>query len=182
MKASNYIPDLYKSNLEMNVTVGAYESELENNLKPDIENEFKDEFILVATENGISKYEKIFNITPDVYLEDIEFRRARIMNRLVSKIPFTERFLQSQLDKIIGVGNWEYDIDYNNYTLDINCTTPGKAWLKELNDLLTRIIPCNIVWTVNIFAASWQAVKENFSTWNDITDKTWQEVLDGEWL
>ena len=74
------------------------------------------------------------------------------------------------------------DINYNDYTLVISCTTPGKAWLRELNDLLTRIIPCNIVWTVNIFAASWQSVKENFSTWDDITDKTWQEVLDGEWL
>ena len=182
MKASNYIPELYKSNLEMNVTVGAYEDELENNLKPSVDNKFKDEFILVATENGIEKYEKIFKIQPDPYTEDIEFRRSRILNRLISKIPFTERFLQSQLDRIVGVGNWEYDIDYNDYTLDIDITTPGRAWLRELNELLTRVIPCNIEWTINVFAASWQAVKENFETWDDLTDKTWQEVLDGEWL
>ena len=182
MKAHDYIPDLYKSNLEMNVLVNSYEDELENGLKKGINEEFNNGFILVSNENGISRFEKIFNITPDKANEDIEFRRSRIMNRLVSQIPFTEKFLQQQLDIIIGKNNWNYDIDYNNYTLDINITTPGKSWLIELNQLLDRIIPCNIVWTVNIYQASWKSIKENFETWNDLTSYTWEQILEGDWM
>ena len=184
MKARDYLPNLYDDNLEMNVTVKSYEDELEENIKPSIDNEFKDTFILVATENGINRYEKIFGIKPDISREDLELRRARIMNRLVSQIPFTEKFLQQQLNIIIGEGQWTYNINYNNYTLDINITIPGKTWLKELNDLLDRIIPVNVAWTVNIYQASWQSVKDNFNTWQDVYDAnlTWQQLLDGEWL
>lgn len=184
MKAHDYLPSIYDSNLEMNVAVKSYEDELEQDIKPDIENEFKDGFALIATENGISRYEKIFGIRPNTDTEDLEMRRERIMNRLISKIPFTEKFLQQQLDIIIGKGQWNYEIDYNNYTLDINITTPGKTWLRELNDLLDRIIPANVVWTVNIYQASWQSVKDNFNTWQDVYDAnlTWQELLDGDWL
>ena len=56
MKVSNYVPDLYKNNLEMNNIIGSEEVELEINLKPNIDNAFKDTFAIEATEKGIENF------------------------------------------------------------------------------------------------------------------------------
>ena len=184
MKVSDYMPKLYDNNLEMLNIINSEEYELENNLKKDIDNSFADTFAIKATEKGISNFEEIFNIKPNLYTEDLEFRRERIINRLVSKIPFTERYLISRLNVILGEGNWTYEIDYNNYTLVINSIIPGRSWYNELQDFLRTIIPVNIDWTVIIYAASWDLVRQHFETWDDLynANLTWQELADAEWL
>lgn len=182
MKARDYLPNLYQSNLEMNATVKSYEDELDLSIKPNIDTSFNNQFPIIADEDGISNYEKIFNIKVDPATEDLELRRSRIMNRLISHTPFTERFLQQKLNSILGEDNWNYELNYNNYTLTINVTTPGKTWLRELQLFLDNTIPCNIVWQVNIYQASWRSIKENFATWDDLKTYTWQEILDGDWI
>lgn len=184
MKIREYLPQLYDDNTEMQALAYSEELEFENTLKPSINNSFKDNFIKVATINGIEKYEKIFGIIADPSTESIEFRRQRVLSKLLSQIPFTERFLQAQLDIIIGPNQWTYNIDYNNYTLDIYITVPGRSWLNTLKEFCDAIIPCNIITNINIFAAAWQQVKETFTDWQDVKDtcSTWQDVLDAEWL
>lgn len=184
MKLHNYLPQIYDNNLEMQAIIDVEEQEFEDNLKPNIDNAFQDTFIVTATEEGVERYEEIFSIVPDVNTEDLAFRKERILNRLVSQIPFTEEYLQQKLDVIIGLGQWNYDIDYGDYTLDIYITTPGRSWLNELIYLCESIIPCNIDWEIHIYAATWQAVKEHFTTWQAVMDRcsTWQDVMDGEWL
>lgn len=184
MQVSNYMPDLYKNNLEMNNIINSEEIELENGLKPDINNSFNNTFIKNANLKGIEQYEKLFNIQPDVLNETIEFRRARVLNRLITQIPYSERYLIAKLNEMLGEGTWTYEIDYNNYTLVINSIIPGRAWLNELNNFLKRIIPCNIDYSVVIYSATWSLIKDNFATWNDIktTDMTWEELMNAEWL
>lgn len=184
MQVHKYLPTIYSDNLEMQSIASTEEKEFEDELKPSIDNSFQDTFIVTATEEGVERYEEIFSIVPDVNTEDLEFRKERILNRLVSQIPFTEEYLKQKLDVIIGPGQWNYNINYNNYTLDIYITTPGRSWLNELKHLCESIIPCNIDWEIHIYAATWQAVKEHFPTWQDVMNRcsTWQDVMDGEWL
>lgn len=184
MKISDYLPNLYNNNLEMNNIILTEERELENGLKLLIDNSFLNTFVSTANEKGISQYEELFGIKPNVDTETLEFRKERVISRLISKIPFSERYLINSLNVILGEGTWNYELDYNNYELTINSIIPGKAWLNELYDFLKRTIPCNIAYEVIIYAATWQLVKENFETWDDIkdTDMTWQELMDAEWL
>lgn len=183
MKISDYMPDLYKKNLEMNNIIDSEEIEFEENLKLNIENEFNDTFPIKATEKGIQKYEKILNIVSNTNDESLEFRRQRVINRLVSSIPFTEKYLINYLDNMLGEGNWTYTIDYNDYTLLIQSLIPGKLWYNELILFLQRILPVNIEWTVQLYAASWNAVENHFGNWLNLyrANLTWQEVMDGEW-
>lgn len=195
MKIREYMPSLYENNAEMNALLYSEELEFENNVKPNVDNVFNDNFVVKATTNGLENFEKILSITANPSTESITFRRERIINRLMSNIPFTERFLQSQLDTIIGKNTnadftpdnsnnqyWYYEINYNNYTLDIYITIPGRGWLNELYNMLSEIIPCNILYTVNVYAASWGQVNEHFTSWDDLTSMTWQDVKDALWI
>lgn len=184
MKVSDYLPNLYNKNVEMNNIIYSEEDELENKLKPYVDSVFKNTFSILADENGISMFEDMLGIPSDPIDEDLDFRRARVISRLRSSIPFTEKFLQESLDNYLGENNWTYTLNYNNYTLVINSLKPGNAWYRELLTFLDSIIPCNIDWSVILFAATWQQVQDTFGTWQTIYDEemTWQDVLDGEWI
>lgn len=184
MKVSDYLPDLYEKNKEMQNIINSEEQEFENGLKLGIENSFKDTFANTATETGLEKFEKLLNIQVDKDEDTIDFRRERIISRLISSIPFTETYLVNQLNNFLGEGNWTYTIDYNNYSLVINSLQPGSAWYKELLDFLDRTIPCNMSWTINIYSATWAQVYENYNTWQDLynTSMTWEDVMNGDWL
>ena len=181
MKVSDLIPNLYNNNLEMNNIIYSEEDELEN-LKQNIENRFIDTFASKATEKGIQNYENIFDIKANPYTEDLNFRRERIMNRLVSSIPYSIDYLIRRLNVILGEGKWEYIMDYANYTLTISALTPGKNWYNEAIEFINKIIPVNIKWSVNTYKASWAIVKDHFTNWNAVKEKTWQQILDGEYL
>ncbi len=140
-----------------------------------------------AMDYGLDKYESILGIVSDTETETIEFRRERIQSKLISQTPFSEAFLTTQLNMIIGENQWYYNLNYNNYTLDIYITTQGRSWLKELYNLLESIVPCNIVWNVYIYAANWETVNRHFRSWYELREfvggnGTWQDVEDGEWI
>lgn len=185
MKVSDYIPKLYNKNLEMTNIINSEEEEFENNLKPNIDNSFRDTFPVIATEKGIENYEKIFSILPDKETESLEERRQRIIYRLNSHIPYTLEALIIQLDDILGHDNYTIDYDFENaLTLEVTSLIPGRLWYTELIQVLDQMVPCNIDWSVEIYSATWQLVMDNYSTWQDIydTDMTWQELMDAEWL
>lgn len=181
MKISDLLPNLYKNNLEMLNIINSEEEELENNLKPKIDDSFLDTFATKATEKGISNFEEIFGIKPNKFIETLESRREIIMNRLVSHIPYTEKYLVDKLNSMLGPENWSYEIDYNTYTLKVYSLIPGKTWYQELLNFLDQIVPCNIDWSVTVYSATWDLVKDSYNTWNDVSSMTWQELMDAEW-
>lgn len=184
MKVNKLLPKLYNNNVEMNALTNSEDKEFSEVLEVKIRTTFKNTFIATANLEGIEAFENLMNIGADPTTEDIEFRRQRLWNRLNTNPIFTERYLQNKLDELLGSGNWSYDIDYNNYTLDIYSLRPGKIWLNELVKVLEKIMPCNIEWTIHIYNITWQAVFDNIDTWQDLYDLnlTWQEIMEGEWI
>lgn len=184
MKLNNYVPKIYNNNREMNAIINAEEKDFEQILKLQIRNSFKNNFINTADSDGLTRFEALFSITPDLENEDLEFRRQRLWNRINSNPIYTETYLKTKLDELLKPGNWSYEINYNEYTLDIYSLRPGKLWLNELKALLEKIMPCNIVWTIHIYAITWRAVKDNTKSWQDLKTKnlTWQQVMEGEWI
>lgn len=181
MRVKELIPSLYENNVEMQALYNSQEIELDTKLKQYIDNKFLDTFASKATLQGIEQFEEMFSIQADPINESLEFRRARIMNRIVSSLPYTERYLINKLNTLLGENNWRYTIDYAKYQLKIYSLIPGKSWYRELQNLLSQIIPVNIDWEISVYAATWGIVKDSFSTWNDIKDMTWQELEDAEW-
>lgn len=184
MKINNLVPKLYNNNVEMNAIINSEAKEFEQIAELQIQTNFENTFIKIADEEGITRFEKLFNIVANPQTENLEFRRQRLWNRLNTSPIYTERYLQNKLNELLGQNNWRYDIVYNDYTLDIYSLRPGKIWLNELKALLQKIMPCNILWTIHIYSITWQAVYDNVDTWQDLYDLnlTWQEVMEGEWI
>ena len=182
MKIKDLMPKIYEVNTEMNAILDAEQLEINDSLEIKVRTSFENTFIATADEDGITQFEKLFGITANPEEESLDFRRARLYNRINTSPIYTETWLKSKLNEVIGDGAWRYDIDYNEYTLDIYILRPGKAWLNELQILLTKVMPCNIVWTIHIYTISWLVVKENTQKWSDVSTMTWQEVMEGEWV
>ena len=182
MKVSDYLPELYKNNLEMTSIINSEEYELETNLKTNLDTAFLNTFASEANVEGIERFETFLDIKPNPD-DSLQLRRERVINRLTRQIPYTERFLISRLNAMLGEGSWNYTFDYNNYTLTINSVIPGKNWYNEVIEFLNMIIPCNIIWSVIIYAASWDLVNNHFASWEEIYNEemTWQELMDAEW-
>ena len=174
----NFLTHIYDDNMEMNAIIDSEQPEFDL-LSEKMRNAFDDNFPIEATDDGILRWEKIFGIVTNPAEESTDFRRARILKRLVGNIPFTERNLIEIVNEIVGVGKWEYTLDYENYTLTIQSTRPGKGWLNELLITLQNIIPVNIFWKVNLYSASWQNVKDDYATWGSMINKTWDEIREG---
>lgn len=97
--------------------------------------------------SAVSTWEQIFKIVPNPETETLDFRRARLINRISTKPPFTLGFLYRKLDEIIGPSQWTVDVDYPNYTLYIEASAQDKNYWSELAVTLNMIKPAHIIYT-----------------------------------
>ena len=103
-------------------------------------------YFQTMNEAAVLKWEQIFDIVADPTIESLNFRRARLLNRMGIKPPFTMPFLYQKLDELIGPGQWTVEMDYANYTLYIECAADNQEWAIEIAYMLGRIKPAHIVY------------------------------------
>ena len=94
----------------------------------------------------VEMWEDTLHIVPDPSYEDLDFRRARIINRISTKPPYTLAFLYQKLDELIGPGLWSVDIDYPNYTLYIESNAQDQAYSQEVEFTVNHIKPAHIAY------------------------------------
>lgn len=95
--------------------------------------------------SAISQWEQIFDIIPNLTTDTLDFRRARILNRISTKPPFTLGFLYQKLDELIGPNNWTVTVDYPNYTLYIESSAENQLYATEVSYTINHIKPAHIV-------------------------------------
>lgn len=102
-------------------------------------------FFQTLTKSGVEQWEGALGIVPNPALEDLDFRRARVLNRITTKPPFTLGFLYQKLDELIGPGEWSVAVDYANYTLYIESAAQNFNYSTEVAFTINRIKPAHIV-------------------------------------
>ena len=110
---------------------------------------FRNVFPELATNEGIEDWEGLLKIVANTVIEDWDFRRERVINRIQLNVPFTETYLKRLLDKIIGEGLWDYNLDFRNYKISIEGFLPIILWKDELILILSIILPANLVPILN---------------------------------
>lgn len=100
------------------------------------------QFILTAGNMGISRWEKILGITPKG-TDALEDRRFRILTRINEKCPFTILQLKEILQTLCGADN--YSIESSGYILTIRIGLTSKNNFNDVETLLQKIAPANIV-------------------------------------
>lgn len=96
--------------------------------------------------SAVSQWEQIFGITPNLDTDTLEFRRARVLNRISTRPPFTLGFLYQKLDELIGPGEWTVTVDYPNYTLYIESSAENQLYATEVAYTINRIKPAHVVY------------------------------------
>lgn len=102
------------------------------------------EFILTADEYGISRYEKILGLYPEKE-DTLESRRARVLTRWTTTLPYTERMLIEKLIAICGENNFTFIKNYDEYKIEIEVSVELFGQLEELENVIEQLAPCNII-------------------------------------
>jgi hypothetical protein len=144
-KLIDYLPSYYKDIKEFQLIMSVETEEFEQ-LKTEIENLFNDQFIMTAREPAIARREKIFKIQADPSIETLEFRRKRIINRQSIKPPFTRRYLQKQLDFLLGTGVAVVEVDAINFIVYVKLAIADAPLFKEVVNTIEAIVPLNMVY------------------------------------
>lgn len=125
---------------------------------------------------SVELWERALQIVPNPDTESLDFRRVRALNRISTKPPYTERFLEDRLDELVGPGLWSVQIDYPGYTLYIERTAQEMSYTLELEWTINHIKPAHMAYVSRPYTAAGVAVVERVS----YVPGTWNYVL-GSW-
>lgn len=137
-----YLPTFMAEYEEINKALTAENPEF-TLLWEEKEKVLKNQFILTADSMGLSRFEKMLGITPS-RLDTLESRRKRVLSKWFVQLPYTERMLVNKLTELCGEGSFTFIKDYDGYLLDIRTDLRLYGQIEELEELLNRMVPCNI--------------------------------------
>lgn len=157
-----YAPQIYSGFAEYQTLMSA-----ENPLIADVEKAAKDlhddQFVLLATAEGIQHYESMLKIISNPSTETLEFRRQRILNRMAFASSFTVKSLRNRLDSILGAGQYDLYIDYDKYTIYIESAAVDQNWFNEILITMARTKPANMVFINKPLVSSVLGLSEEVS-------------------
>jgi hypothetical protein len=146
---SIYFPHIYKDILEINTLVAA-ENELFDELETLTFEAEQNQFILTSNSRGLAVYEEMLDIIANPEIEDIQFRRERLISRFSSKPPYTIKYLNKYLMEILGKDGYEIELDKDNYKMTLWLKAWLSNWWNEIEKSLVFIIPVNIEWNIKL--------------------------------
>ena len=102
-------------------------------------------FISTADEYGISRYENLLGITPDVD-DNLESRRSRVQVQWVNLMPYTIRTFLQKMKVLCGNTSFVVSGKFtDSYLLTVVTHLENVGQVEELNNLFQGILPLNIV-------------------------------------
>lgn len=102
-------------------------------------------FISTADESGIARFEKLLGILPTED-DDLESRRLKVQTRWVNKLPYTIRILAEKIKTLSSGTDFSIEANFQQeYKLVINTMLEIIGQVEELERIIDKIVPCNIV-------------------------------------
>ena len=128
----SYLPPVLQELEEFNILVKEYQNLL------------SDQFVHEATENGLSRWEKILSINPKP-TDTLEQRRWEILNRLNIKIPYTWTMLKNKLYALYG-DSYTIKLISDTYTIQIRVPQElSDSEIRSTYTMLEVIVPANMI-------------------------------------
>lgn len=143
-KLIEYIPEFLRDVKEYEAILTLAEQPEMVELWEAEENALKDQFIMDATENGVSRWEKILGIVPKKS-DTLDERKFSILTRTSEQLPFTLTTLKEQLKSLCGEDGYEVGLDANNYTLTVFVALTSRSSFNDVDSLLKRVVPANLI-------------------------------------
>lgn len=175
-RLQEYLPPYYVDSKQMTALLMAQEIELDN-IAAGILRQRDDMFIMTASAQAIRRREKMLRIQADPATEPLDFRRKRIINRQSTKPPFTQRWLQAQLDRLIGPGMAVVSVNTAEFLLMVTTNIENANLFKEVQHTIQTVKPANMVYQQNTSLRHRIGIKHTTVK----RDVSWNYKLDGSW-
>lgn len=169
---SGYLPDVLKDVTEMRAIMDT-ETPVVKAIWAACEDCMNDQFITEATENGIARREKMLEITPPA-TDTLEDRRLRVLSRYNENIPYTRKGLAVILESLCGPDGYELSIVTADFTVSVKVALAVKKQQEIIEETLERVLPYNMVFTVELLYNTWEKVKPY--KWGGLSPLTWREI------
>lgn len=157
----NYLPPVTRDSKDVQALCVTENVEFEN-LWDSLVNILYNQYIALATEYGLSQWEKIFGITPAATDKWVD-RRFRVQTYLKGQRPYTDEKLEALLDDLCGPGGYILERDYAHYKLTCKLNLGVKSQLDNAAAMLERIVPMNIGLTVTLNYNRHMDLKQKFT-------------------
>ncbi|MBB6670289.1 putative phage tail protein [Cohnella nanjingensis] len=173
----DYLPSFYRDIREFIDLAETEDEELQ--LADDaIGQLFNDQFVMTSGLDAIKRRERMLGIQADPTTETLDFRRRRIINRYSTKPPFTIRYLQEQLDRLVGPGMTIVSVDVQNFVLYVTASIENASVFREVQYTIQTVKPANLVYQQKTAIDNTIAIEEHISRqtieWNYKLNGTWQ--------
>lgn len=142
-KLENYLPQFLREVREIKNIIGAEQLALEA-IWDYAEGILPEFFLDDMTSYGVERWESILEINPKA-IDTLEDRRVRIKTKLKKDLPYTKKNLELKLASICGSDGYSVEYDNDNYKIKIRITLTVKSSIDEVEQLLYRIVPANMV-------------------------------------
>lgn len=169
---SGYLPEPLRDVREMRAIMEA-ETPTVRAIWQACEDCMNDQFISEATENGIARRERMLGIVP-LGTDTLEDRRLLLQSRYNENIPYTRRSLAAMLESLCGPDGYRLQILTRSFTVNVKVSLAVKKQESIIAETLERILPYNMVFTVELLYNTWRKVKPY--TWGEIKALSWREL------
>lgn len=173
MKLIDYLPPILKDIYEFQLLCGSGDAELAE-LKKHIDDSIKEMFVYTAENEGLTRLEKILNITVSTD-DDIDYRRFRILTKLNG----SERNLIKKIQIIVGD---DFDIDYywSEYRLSVKLPLKNKKYLDAVKQMLDDTVPLNLIIDAVLKYNTYGMIKTKKLTYGALKKKTYNQIREEE--
>ena len=171
-KLIDYLPSFMKNYREMQGIMKTEQVEVDR-LWVEVENAFSDQFILEATENGVSRWEFMLKIVPKL-TDTLDERKFRILTTLNQELPYTLKKLKEALTTLCGADGFSIDLQPERYHIKVKLALSNKNNYQEVVNLLTKMIPANLTQQVQIMYATNNVLAQY--THNDLSSYTHEQL------
>lgn len=159
MNLLKYLPPYLQEYRELIYIMTAENPEIDD-VRASINLILSNQFINTLTEYGCGKWETFLNIDP--YPEDtLKIRRFRIMSRLLSDVPYTERKLRRFLNDTCGEQYYMLNMYYADYGIQIWINVESMQEQQVVIDRVRQMIPANLNLDVQIYFRTHGWLNEN---------------------
>ncbi len=171
-KLIDYLPRHSQDIHEIRVIMDAEQPEIEK-IWREAERVQQDVFLATASDAGLARWEKMLGISAKDS-DTLEERRMRCLAKVNEQLPFTKRTLAESLTALCGDGGYKLHIGYGEYSVRVLVALAAKKMVAEVEALLRRVLPANLVIEVSLMYNQWEKIKGR--TWGELLGKTWGAV------
>lgn len=109
-----------------------------------VEDAMNDQFVTDATENGVSRWEKMLKIIPKA-THSLDDRKFAILTKMNEQLPYTMTSLKQSLSTLCGEDGYSVEVDDVNYVLIVRVALTAENNYDEVSKLLERVVPANMI-------------------------------------